>query len=324
MDFSTIALAASATVAATVATAACCMRDAKYNALHDAEQSHTATQSHAATAPRRYDMALNQSRASQDHIICYQGLVDTNGQKFDAICVFDGHGFNQCIIALRSMDLRQFFVQPNPCAAVFEACRGFEGGATMNLFRIYANRIENHNIGDSQAKVFMQVDGQWTIQAASVMHSPDNQAECARLDGRVNYSKSSPDLNNITGPNVITSNEPGIYVQFIGTPLRLALTQALGHKGLTGCRPEFFSVPIVQGQRYRAVNGSDGIWDVLGNFDHKELCTLSAQGIIDFVRARYAQEWNVTFGGVYANHPDQKYTMAREQWDDCSVGICDI
>ena len=337
MDFSTIALAASATVAATVATAACCMRDAKYNALPDAEPSHTAPeQSHPdaepsqiATPPRQIDTFLDQARAGQDYRVVYPNLVNEKGERFVAMAVFDGHSNNQCIDELRLMDLSQFFVLPNPCEALYEACRGFNGGATINLFLIFEDRIENWNIGDSQGKVFMMVDGTWVIQATSVMHSPDNQAELARHGDRVECHGSSPDLTNIIGPKQISSNVAGVYVTFLDSPLRfepvrLALTQALGHKGLTGCCPGFFSVPIVPGKRYRAICGTDGPWDVLGDFDHPALCTLSAQGIIDLVRERYAQEWNVTFGGVYAGQPDQKFTMARRQWDDCAVCICDI
>ena len=325
MDFSTTFALAAATLAlaaAIVATVACCMRDAKYNALPAAEPSQIDT------PPRQIDAVLNQARANQDYFVVYRDLVDEKGKRFDVICVFDGHGDDECINAIRSMDLRQFFVLPNPCEALYEACRGFKGGATINLFRIYKDCIENHNIGDSQGKVFKMVDGTWVIQATSVMHSPDNPDERERLGVHAEYYDRSKGYNNITGPSEISSIAPGVSVTFLDAPprdpLQLMVTQALGHKGLTGCHPEFFSVPIVPGQRYRVICATDGPWDVLGDFDHNALCTLSAQGIIDLVRVRYAQEWNVTHSGVFAGLPNRKFTYPPSLWDDCAVCICDI
>ena len=284
-----------------------------------------------AMTPQQCTAVVKKGRADQDYVVRFQGLSRPNGEKFNAFGVFDGHGNTKgvdgCIDAIRKMDpskLTTLFMAPNPCIALYEACSGFPHGATMNLFLIFKDRIENYNIGDSQGKVLMLEGSNWILQATSVMHSPENEAERVRLAGRVVYKDSFPDMTNITGPAQILSSHPSKYVEFLGSSVLIAVTQALGHNGVTGCQPGFFSVPIVPGNRYRVICATDGPWDVLGDFDHNVLCTESAQGIIDLVLRRWAQKWTVTFSGVYAAHAPQSYTFPEDARDDCAICVYDI
>jgi hypothetical protein len=121
--------------------------------------------------------------------------------------------------------------------------------------------------------------------------------------------------------NTLTMAESG-YVSF-SDGKQLACTQALGHNSKTGYNPETYEFPLVQGETYRVVLGSDGVFDMTmmeNSQDIQDLLTKTSRELCSKIVSRWLQEWE-------AHLPDkapQKFRYQKHDCDDVSVATVDI
>jgi serine/threonine protein phosphatase PrpC len=104
---------------------------------------------------------------------------------------------------------------------------------------------------------------------------------------------------------------------------QLACTQALGHNSKTGYNPETYKFPLVEGETYRVVLGSDGVFDMTmleNSQDIQDLLTKTSRELCSKIVSRWLREWE-------AHLPDkapQKFRYQRHECDDVSVATVDI
>jgi len=212
---------------------------------------------------------------------------------------FDGHGRNDCIDYIRSLDMNHFATLPCPPTALEAAFAGkpfYKSGATFVLARIKNTTLEVFHVGDAKARVFLN----GVMVHETIDHTFDNPAEIARTTACIQPSK---------GPFPVSDME----VQMVDSPVghfpngeAFVPSQALGHNGISGLDPGHYTLQFDMFDTLRVVCGTDGFWDMLPPTDGKakDLC-------LEAVR-RWKQLWK--FGNVSTTY---------DSIDDVSVAILD-
>jgi len=228
----------------------------------------------------------------------YSGHATVNGTSF--CFVFDGHGRNDCIQFIRTLDMHHFALQECPPTAIEKAFEGkdfYRSGATFVLARIHQNTLEVFHVGDAKAQVF--VNGNMVHE--TIDHTFLEPDEIKRTTAKIRHDKA---------PFPINDKEVELQESPLGcwpNGETFVPSQALGHNGISGLSPGYFKLEFDTFDTIRVVGGSDGNWDMLPktNGTAKELCEHAVQ--------RWKQPW--IFNGTVTTYGDSI--------DDVSVAILD-
>jgi len=274
----------------------------------------------------------------QDQTYLGDGIHETTGETFKYAMVTDGHGRDDVIRILREIshvDLSKMLGKDDPVDALAKYVKRKQDelfalnkynhkyeatGATMCLVRIFRDRIECINVGDSQAYIYC--DGSLLFKTKE--HAVHNEGEVARLKA-MNPRLNFEDANNI---EVVSETRMTQSVsKYVVWPdgHRLACTQALGHGGRTGYAPDTNTIVIEPGRSYQVIIGSDGIWDMMikdSVSDAERLWGLDASGVVKFANDRWLQEWEM----VYLADPEtiRKSSYSRHHCDDMGAAVVKI
>jgi len=146
-----------------------------------------------------------------------------------------------------------------------------------------------------------------------------------RLKGKVILNKSLDPVAVIsTKTSLITKDS--IYILF-NDGTSLAMSQALGHNGITGYAPEKKEIFYESTDKVDIILGSDGFWDqiILDEesadclSDLNDLFTMTSEQLANKSDARWKQPWK-----YYWNPKDLSKTLdyiEHESYDDICVGI---
>jgi serine/threonine protein phosphatase PrpC len=215
--------------------------------------------------------------------------------------VFDGHGTNDCIDVIRSIDMNPIALSESPPHAVQQLLPSMRtsSGATFVLARITENKLEVFHVGDAKARVF--INGVMIHETTD--HTFLNPSEIERTKSFVRiqpckapFPVSDTDVEMIDSP-----------VGYFNTGTKLVPSQALGHNGVTGLAPGHFVHTFDTFDHVRVVCGSDGFWDMLPPTEGK------AQALAEEAVRRWKQKWN--FQGTKTDYGGG--------FDDVSVAILD-
>ena len=213
--------------------------------------------------------------------------------------VFDGHGTNDCIDAIRLLDMNQIALSESPPHAVQQRLHVKTSGATFVLARICENKLEVFHVGDAKAKIY--VNGVMIHETTD--HTFLNPSEIER-------TKDMVVIKPCKAPFPVSDT----LVELIDSPVgyfhagpRLVPSQALGHNGITGLAPGHFVHTFHPFDHVRVVCGSDGFWDMLPPTEGK------AQALAEEAVRRWKQKWS--FLGTKTHY--------GESMDDVSVAILD-
>jgi len=283
----------------------------------------SATIAYAETHSVTISSAIEQLSKKQDYICNGMGIDSNTGEKFTWVMLNDGHSTNTCINIIRSIPTgkkSELIGQQDPIAALVKyiddtkrVFRGELSGATAIIVKIFANRGEVINCGDSQCVVFKDDK----VVHITKEHNSFNEIERQRL---IRMGCKFDKTSNI---KVIASNimKP-VQSEYIVFPTgkRLATSQALGHNSMTGYAPDKYVIPFDHTSKYRFVLGSDGLFDMtmLDSVpDIDILKTKNAEEICQWCTARWLQDWK-------AHMPDGSvvdFVYNRDQCDDVSVSV---
>jgi len=262
----------------------------------------------------------------QDYVCQGTGADSITGEKFQWIMLNDGHGENVCINFIRTMpqEKKNELIssrQPIEALANHIDKNAFilpreSSGATCVIVKCYTNHVECISAGDSQFLVFKNGE----LIYISKEHNCQNEAERQRLI-EMGYGFVPSSNIKLLSENTLTCAESG-YARFSdGT--QLACTQALGHNSKTGYLPETYEFPLLEGDTYRVVLGSDGVFDMTmmeNSQDIQDLLTKTSRELCSKIVSRWLQEWEAHL----PNKGPEKFTYTRHQCDDVSVATVDI
>jgi serine/threonine protein phosphatase PrpC len=271
-------------------------------------------------------MAVEDMCKGQDNIRNGSSIDIETGELFEWIMLNDGHGTNTCIYFIRSITnekLSELMGKSDPIKAIAEhidkstIIRTYESsGATAVIVKIYSDRAECINCGDSQFIVFKDD----AINFISAPHNSSNESEKKRiLDMGLQFV---PCRNiKVISEHVMTT-VPTEYVLFKDLN-KLACSQALGHNSKTGYAPDKHIVKFEEKSKYRIIMGSDGLFDMLmldNDSDLEKLNTKSAKEISDWIVGRWLYDWE----GHYLDGDKTKFKYEKHETDDVSVSVIDI
>ncbi len=267
---------------------------------------------------------LQQNYKGQDQTYSGEGVDQATGQKFFYIMVTDGHGKNDVIEILRSISTKTLSVilgNEKPVETLANYINMFSRsvgtGATMCLVKMYDDRIECINSGDSRAAVFKNGE----LVHFTTPHTCENEAEKIRLKTMNPYIV----FTDVTTIAVINEKQiVGKHINYATWPdgQLLACTQALGHGKRTGYAPDRVIIPLEKGCTYQVSVGSDGVWDMVIPDDPTDIArfaTMTAKEAVDFVMGRWLQSWEM----APANDPlnFREATYKREDCDDVGIVV---
>jgi len=242
---------------------------------------------------------LEQMDKGQDQTYTGTAIDEITGETFHYGMVTDGHGENNCIDFLRGISkekLAEIIGKGNPvetmAAHVNTVIKPHFGGATMCLVKVYKDRIECINSGDSQVAVFK--DG--ILVYLSEEHNWSNESERNRL---LNGPKKFRFVKSNAFKLLDDTKLIGCYAEYAvwDHDYALAPTQALGHGGLTGYSPEHKTLPVEPGSEYKIMIASDGVWDMVRKNelnDIQQFASMSGGEAVAFVMSRWLQEWEMS------------------------------
>jgi serine/threonine protein phosphatase PrpC len=275
---------------------------------------------------------INQLSKGQDHIYI-DDTYDLSGEKCSICIVFDGHGDDKVIDFISSIpkdQMNKLLIDPKPVETLANYInenvvynKNSSSGSTMCMVKVYSNRIECINCGDSQVAIYKN----GSLHFISKEHNYKNKKERNRLT-------SSDNINFVESGNIKMINTNtliSVYSEYIEWDLpnrymKLACTQALGHNNMTGYDPDYTTIPLTLEDNYKVIIGSDGLWDMVmvdNEQDMNRLYKLDAEKIVERTTFRWLQDWNMQ---DLLNHNQEiiQCKFTQKQCDDIAVVVVDI
>ena len=281
------------------------------------------------------DCTERQIGKGQDMVIYRRNLIDKHGEQFDGLFLADGHGTNQIIDKLREFDknnmINDIMCEDDPMTELIYRLKNIRNrynlssGSTAIFVKIYSNRAVFWSVGDS--RVMLCINNK--IVYINCPHNTLHALDMERLKGKVILNKSLDPVAVIsTKTSLITKDS--IYILF-NDGTSLAMSQALGHNGITGYAPEKKEIFYESTDKVDIILGSDGFWDqiILDEnsieesadclSDLNDLFTMTSEQLANKSDARWKQPWK-----YYWNPKDLTKTLddiEHEAYDDICVGI---
>jgi len=271
----------------------------------------------------RVSVVNNVLNPNKQQDAAYHGETqDHTGTTFFYAVIYDGHGGNDCIQRLRQAHQYPGMVQhllgaANPLQAVYDFVKECNGGSTMNLFRIYEDRIENWNVGDSHAFVFDMTSGTVPL---FVGQSVDDDHERPDMTEWFQGIMHDGLTMTVTGRKTMQYG-PTKMLRVLYPNRAVAVSQALGHRGMTGLSltHAYLSIPRQPTVCYSCVNGSDGVWDVVSPA-HFPIATMAAETLCQLAKQQWSQQWELThMSGDQYHGQTTPNSYAPETHDDISA-----
>jgi len=281
------------------------------------------------------EIGVRQLHKKQDYIVNGSGQDEISNRKFEWMLLADGHGSDACINRIRKFgedgSLNEYMTFKSPMERVIRELSKDRyygsSGATCNIVKIYPDgEIHCWSVGDSQVAIF--VNGE--LQYMNCPHKMSNPKEVERLKTVIHTVQPAGLIPRITSSTTMHP-EKSYYVNFseYGKQHMIAMTQSLGHDGLTGYCPEYhchkFNAAI---DNIRVVVGSDGFWEnhVLDSKysqsdydkDQSDILSMTVKELLDKTEARWKQHWKYYWD---PNFPELFVEMPHEVLDDISIGI---
>jgi serine/threonine protein phosphatase PrpC len=274
--------------------------------------------------------SINQLCNGQDYTYI-DDITEFVGESCKICIVFDGHGSDSIINFIRSISnntMNEIVSVKNPVENLAKYIndnlnynRNITTGSTMCLVKIYSNRIECVNCGDSQVAIFKN----GSLEYMNKQHNFTNEKERERLKDKVNFVPST-NIKIVEKDKLISVYSEYIEWNFKNESLLLACSQSLGHSDRTGYDPEYTTIPIIKGEKYKIIIGSDGLWDMViveDELDMKSLSTKNANELMKQTTERWLQKWNMQ-DVLNNNEAIMRYSFTPKQCDDISVIVADI
>jgi serine/threonine protein phosphatase PrpC len=316
------------------------------------------------------NQCIIQMSSKQDHAVSGEGIDILTNEKFTFHAIFDGHGTDSCINFIRNLnieDMSEIMATEDPVETLSNYITDSKtvpisrnsSGSTMCMVRVYNNRLESFNCGDSQAIIF--INGKEEYRTA--MHNYANIEERIRVAGK-NYqyvfkvennkfinlktpilSDTIEDIRDITDNGLgvkftvskgvtmvdkdnIRANysERATFGPTTNFPFYLSLspTQALGHNSRTGYSKSKHVIYLKETDSVKIVIASDGVWDMRvpnSKDSGMDLVPLTSKEIAMQCRERWTQPWIMTTLGTSAENPARvlPQKMKLRDFDDVSV-----
>lgn len=251
----------------------------------------------------------------------YTAVGSSADEKIHYLWTFDGHGKDDCINVIRSMNLSEIAELENPIQTIAEKLsetkKGFwNSGSTCNFIKINDTSIQCSYAGDSQVAVFIND----SLTYFSEKHCAKNETELLRIKPLI-FRVSEEKCPALISPTKLSSLRSDRIHFKNGTTI--TPSQVLGHNNVTGLAPTTILIPYNKQDSVRVISASDGFWDMIFMDDPKEqedLKNMSLEELLDKAENRWKQpSWE------YAADPEKPdefiITNFGGNYDDICIGM---
>lgn len=247
----------------------------------------------------------------QDFVFTCRHEGDDGCDGCDILAVFDGHGpvsndpDLDFMYHLRAAPLSELLLAVDPVTALVDYLHGLGKnydaamGAVGSIVRIYSDRIETFNVGDTATMIFL--DG--ALAYKNVGHCSNVPSELVRLREMVGgrfYIETSTKPEIVDDTKITIQSSPYTIFRHSSKPVKLAPSQSFGHHGITGYQPETATIAYSAEQRVHIVVASDGLMDMVSTDyapDLEALSVLSAVELGALAERRWKQPWDYVYHG---------------------------
>jgi len=265
-------------------------------------------------------------------------FVDEFGTKGHYVALYDGHGGNECINAIRTFKQDEIMAATNPVDCVREKIRDYRNQKKCNMTHsgstfVYAKIVTENsecsgigcisigNVADSELAVY--INGERVFMTTPQIAQTPGELDRLTKEGRVHtHKKNLEHKPKIHTDNKITM-ERAYNINFIGMN-PIVPTQSLGHNELTGYAPEFKVITFdLAKDAVRIVAASDGLWDLLNldfTQDNEAVLKMDADSLCSFAEKKWKQDWKYCAD----NKNMENFTVTKfPSYDDIGIAIYD-
>ena len=178
-------------------------------------------------------------------------------------------------------------------------------GSTLCICRIFKDRFEFSWVGDSTGKLYKEGSCIWKTKD----HDRYNEEEEKRLEEDSNVSiikkyKNGENILDIKVKNPTTIEMVKAKSYHFPYNNKISFTHSLGHSGITGFHISKEVIPREQGVSYKAICGTDGLWSMVCDEDHKFIgdTKISSEEIVEFASKRWKKSWKQEYNGEIINN----------------------
>jgi serine/threonine protein phosphatase PrpC len=263
----------------------------------------------------------------QDYITSGTCIDEETGLRCPWIAAFDGHGTDDAIQTIRSMDLSAYISSSTPIQKIEKYIadvsdhsdrkkKWFCSGSTVSIVKVFPDKILCMNSGDSQTAVFLDEE----FVYINTPHSMDHPVEVERMKKILPFH----DIVEIPkyGMSSLTSmkKENVTYIVYSEPERMCMVTQSLGHLQMLPCEPEVKIVEYTAGQNLTVVIGTDGFFDMslfTEETEMQDMMHCSAYELAKKVEERWLkQDWRI----VSENEEPNYGGYDEKNRDDIGVG----
>lgn len=277
---------------------------------------------------------------NQDFCKWGEGVTSYSNEHFYYIVVCDGHGVDNngnciCIDYLRTLDWDYYMstyssyvvdiINDHMYINCPETLTAYRCGTTLSLARIYKNRCELWNIGDSQSIVFIDNE----ICYINPCHTYENPDERNRLIGIVDDVVCTYKPCIVDNKSIIVEKCYGVcftHPERKEEYVCLVPSMCIGHGGLTGFKPEYKVICFNnEKQHVRIVLFSDGFGDMNILYckeDLNDLQKMTAEELASKAEKRWRQTWRVLKNRNDLTLYDLN-SFPLNDYDDISIAVWD-
>jgi len=267
----------------------------------------------------------------QDFVYCKTHRTG-DSEDCDILAVFDGHAprgpvDQDYMTHLKQAPLGDALIAKDPIAALvnhFATLHGqynFQGGSTVSIARIYADRVECINCGDSYTMVFL--NGELAhVNRAHTSANPDEMARLRDSFGNTFRLTGNNDPQGVWTTEVLSPTEITSRVQrrvHFPNGVILAPSQSLGHYECTGFAPDVGVVSYKPGDDLKVLVFSDGVGDMFSRSYAEDMAFLRRSTACEIV-AEAERRWKQTWTYVPPN-PSTGFQPCAESWQDEREGV---
>ena len=273
--------------------------------------------------------------ASYQNKIIPDVALSQRGDDCDWLVVSDGHGQGFCqedslehTEILRILPWSSIMEKVSPIDEINQLVadwhidngveEGYQTGSMLSMVRVYPTGLESINVGDNQTAVYIDHELVY-LSSPHVFYNPEEYARISEQN-LVSYTAPSHEIMMISPDEITTISKP--YVVFHKEELELNATMALGHKNITGCKPDVKHIEFQEGQKVMVLTFNNAFADMVIPEDPREIALLekmTAPEMVEMVSDRWAQLWYY--------HPDMENctmdpeTVQLSQTDNINVAV---
>ena len=279
-------------------------------------------------------MNISSLSKGQDFGLTGSGIIETTQETFEWAIGMDTNGTNELLDWFKEQDWDIIMSKNNSLLYLLTLISSSgntfnNSGSTYMEVKVFKNRIETVNIGDSSIMIF----NKHKMIYQSTPHNIFNEKEQKRLPiGTIKMKETHNNPSILSSTKITNGKGMNYYFKKGDSYIITKSTQLLGHNGVTGIQPEYNILFLMDDTPLRIILATDGFTDMINfkgeskNEDLYKLINSSCDELTELVVNRWSQDWQYYYDKLNPN-TFIMYNLSQQKIscnDDVLVCVIDI